>query len=40
MDKNIEQRICLKFCIANAISCAESLEMLQKAYGESTLLRG
>ena len=37
MDKNIEQRICLKFCIANGISCAESLKMLKKAYGESTL---
>ena len=37
MDKNIEQRICLKFCIANGISCAQSLKMLQKAYGESTL---
>ena len=37
MDKNIEQRIGLKFCIANGISCAESLEMLQKTYGESTL---
>ena len=23
MDKNIEQRICLKFCIENGISCAE-----------------
>ena len=29
MDKNMEQRICLKFCIANAISCAELLKMLQ-----------
>ena len=37
MDKNIEQRIYLKFCIANRISCAESLKILQKAYGESTL---
>ena len=37
MDKNIEQRICLKFCIANGISCAELLKMLQKAYRESTL---
>ena len=37
MDKNIEQRICLKFCIANGISCAESMKILQKAYGESTL---
>ena len=37
MDKNIEQKIGLKSCIANGISCAESLKMLQKAYGESTL---
>ena len=37
MDKNTEQRICLRFCIANGISCAESLKMLQKAYGERTL---
>ena len=36
-DKNNEQRICLKCCISNGISCAESLEMLQKAYSESTL---
>ena len=37
MDKNIEQRIYLKFCIANGISCAESLKMLKKDYGKSTL---
>ena len=37
MDKNIEQRICLKFCIANGIPFAKSLTMLQKTYGESTL---
>ncbi|KYN22659.1 hypothetical protein ALC57_04936 [Trachymyrmex cornetzi] len=37
MNKKIEQRICLKFCIANGISCAESLKMLQKAYDKSTL---
>ena len=35
--KNIEKRICLKFCIANGILCAESRKMLQKAYGESSL---
>ena len=39
LDKNIEQRICLKFYIANEISCAESLKMLEKAYGEWTLLK-
>ena len=33
----MEQRICLKFCIANGILCAELLKMLQKAYGESTI---
>ena len=37
MDKNILQRICLKFCIANGISFAESQKTSQKAYGESTL---
>ena len=35
MDENIKQRIRLKFCIANGISCAESLKLLQKAYGKS-----
>lgn len=39
IDKNIEQRIYLKFCIANGNSCAEPLKMLQKAYIESTLSR-
>ena len=37
IDKNIKQRICLKFCIENVISCAEFLKMLQKDYGESIL---
>ena len=37
MDKNIEQRICLKFCVANGTSCAESLKMSEKAYDELTL---
>ena len=39
MDKNFEQKVCLKFCVANKISCAESLKMLQKAYSESVLLK-
>ena len=37
MYKNMKQRICLKFCIANGISFAESLKILEEAYGESTL---
>ena len=37
MDKNIEKKIWLKFCIANGISRAKLLKLLQKAYRESTL---
>ena len=37
MDKNIEERMCLKICIANGISCAESPKILQMAYGKSSL---
>lgn len=37
MDKDLEQIICLKFCIANGITRAESLKMLKNAYGELTL---
>lgn len=37
MNEIIEQRVCLKFCVANGISCADSLKMLEKAYGESVL---
>ena len=39
MDRNIKQRIYLKFSIETGISCAESLKMLKKAYGEPTLLK-
>lgn len=37
MEKLVEQRVCLKFCVSNEISCAESLKMLQKTYGESCM---
>lgn len=33
MSKNIEQRICLKFCVANEISFTNAFKMLQKVYG-------
>ena len=39
MDKNIQQIICFIFCIANGISCTQSLKKLQEAYGESTLTK-
>ena len=35
MNKIIEQRVCLEFCVANGRSCADSLKMLERAYGES-----
>ena len=37
--KKIEQRVCLKFCVSNGITDTESLKMLQKCFGESTLSR-
>nr|APL98296.1 truncated putative DD34D transposase [Bactrocera tryoni] len=37
MTENIDQRICVKFCVANEFSCADTLKMLQKAFGESAL---
>jgi len=37
MNKNIEQRVCLKFCVTNDISCSDSQAMLQKCYGEAVL---
>lgn len=37
MNATIEQRVCLKFCVANGISCANSLKMLEKCYGQSVL---
>ena len=38
-EKKIERRVCLKFCVFNGITATESLKMLQKCFGESTLLR-
>ncbi|KYN16272.1 hypothetical protein ALC57_11483 [Trachymyrmex cornetzi] len=33
MKKKVEQRVCLKFCVANEISCTDALKMLQKLTG-------
>lgn len=33
----VEQRVCLKFCVSNKISCAEALKMLTAADGDSTM---
>ena len=37
--KKIEKRVCFKLCVSNGITAIESLEMLQKSFGESTLSR-
>ena len=38
-EKKTEQRVCLKFYVSNGITATESLKMLQKCFGESTLSR-
>ena len=35
--KEMDQRICIKFCVKNEIKCNKVCEMLTKAYGESAM---
>ncbi|UYV80226.1 hypothetical protein LAZ67_18002085, partial [Cordylochernes scorpioides] len=37
--KKMDQRTCIKFCVKNAIKCADAFRMLTVAYGEATLDR-
>lgn len=37
MSETTQQRSCIKFCVRNEISAAETLKMLQKAFGEQAL---
>ncbi|EGI62944.1 FLJ37770-like protein [Acromyrmex echinatior] len=37
MTEKVEQRICIKFCFKLEKTCAETIEMLQKAFGDECM---
>ena len=37
MEKIVDQRVCLKFCLTNKFSSADSLKMLKKAFGDNCM---
>lgn len=39
MNKYVDQRLCIKLCISNQITCSETFKMLQKAFGDQCLSR-
>jgi hypothetical protein len=39
MDGEIEQRVCIKFCVKLGKTAIETLEMLRRAFGEHSLSR-
>ncbi|XP_071649994.1 protein GVQW3-like [Temnothorax longispinosus] len=37
MELNLQQRVCIKFCVKNGLNGARTLEMLKKCFGNDTL---
>jgi len=37
MKKNIEERVCLKFCVVNGILCSDLTATIQKCYAKAVL---
>ena len=39
MSSTLQQRVCIKFCVKNGFNGAQTLEMLEKCFGNDTLTR-
>ena len=38
MSSTLQQRVCIKFCVKNGFNGAQTLEMLEKCFGNDTLI--
>lgn len=39
MEQKLDQRVCWKFCVANEISCADSIRILEKAFKKDFMFK-
>ena len=39
ISSTLQQRFCIKFCVKNGFNSAQTLEMLEKCFGNDTLTR-
>ena len=39
MSSTLQQRVCIKFCVKNGLNGAQTLEMLEKCFGNDALTR-